>query len=452
MIKKPNVILITIDALRADHLGFMGYEKKVSPNIDALARESSVFVQAYTTGPVTPYSFPAILTSTYPLDYGGPEKIAEPRKLISEVLKEKGYITGAFHGNPFLSNFFGYNKGWDYFEYLVPASNPPTGTAAAKGKTKSAFNKYFSKYARSLIRLVFSYFPEFIFQVKYLLYKLGRLKIVNQVKAASLNQIAKEFIHSAKEKSPFFVWLHYGDVHDPYLPYDYYFKPRSLSPDELIGKGAPQIFLDKENHVYPKALQKALKKHLGKIIDLYDQGIKYTDEQLGDLMNFLKKEDLYQNSIIVITADHGDEFLEHGGASHSPKLYNELLHVPLLIKYPGVNPQVIDKKVSLIDLPSTLITLAGFEAPSTFKGKNLFEKSEETIFHQAIDSSGAKPEYKIACQTEEWKYILDYQSQKEALYNLYRDPTEQQNLSDSKPEIAQRMKTIIKNFITKNPL
>jgi arylsulfatase A-like enzyme len=111
MKKKPNIILITVDSLRADHLGYMGYGKGISPNIDKLAGESVVFNNAFAVGPVTPHSFPSILTSTYPLDYQGPRKIERPRKLISEVLKEKGFITAAFHSNAYLSNFFGYNRG-----------------------------------------------------------------------------------------------------------------------------------------------------------------------------------------------------------------------------------------------------------------------------------------------------------------------------------------------------
>jgi membrane-anchored protein YejM (alkaline phosphatase superfamily) len=117
--KKPNVILITVDALRADKLGFMGCKKNITPNFDKFAEESVKFSNAFTTGSHTPYSFPAILTSTYPLDYQGPLKIERPRVMVSEVFKQQGFQTASFYSGPYLSDFFGYNKGWDFFKEIT---------------------------------------------------------------------------------------------------------------------------------------------------------------------------------------------------------------------------------------------------------------------------------------------------------------------------------------------
>jgi len=459
MEKKPNIILITVDALRADHLGYTGYRKNLSPNIDALAKESVVFNQAYATGPVTPHSFPAILTSTYPLDYQGPNKNEKPRVLISEVLKNTGYITAAFHANPYLSDFFGYNRAWDYFEDLTPSYD----VHLAQGK-QNIDSRFFKKLLKSLGTFFLRFFPKATFKLRYLFYKLGGniTLSVKKPKAVYVNKIVKEFFSSIKDgEKPFFCWIHYMDIHGPYLPYDCYFKERKLSYTELLGKELP-IFFSRKNLTKSASFEKFSTENLVHCLKLYDDGIRYVDEQIGDLFESLKRENLYENTIIILTADHGDEFLEHGGGTHSNKLYNELLKVPLLIRAPGLERKIIDRKTSLINLCPTICNLAGIESCSSFKGKNLFKQGEDIIFHQ----TGANPkdgwnaslteinnikQCKIACQSDNWKYIIDYSCQEEELYNLLTDPKEEKNLAKVESKTMLQMREIINQFIEENP-
>jgi len=156
--KKPNVILITVDCLRPDHLGFMGYKKEISPNLDKFSKECFVFANAFAVGPNTPYSFPAILTGTYPLDYQGPRKMERPRVFISEHLKKKGFVTAAIHSNPRLSSFFGYNRGWDFFEDITP----PLQISYTK-----SFKKALKKKASQLFNFFLFLFPQLFFRLKY---------------------------------------------------------------------------------------------------------------------------------------------------------------------------------------------------------------------------------------------------------------------------------------------
>jgi arylsulfatase A-like enzyme len=298
MNKKPNIILITVDCLRADHLGFLGYEKDISPNLDKLAKESTVFTQAFTTSSSTPYSFPAILTSTYPLDYQGPQKIEKPRVLISEVLKGEGYITAAIHSNPFLSNFFGYNQGWDFFEDITLA----TGKLRKKNALRDFFNESFKN-------ITFSFFPQLFFKIKYLKYKTKEAKIGLKVKATLINQIVKDFIQSVKnEEKPFFLWVHYMDVHGPYFSRENYYFNKPYSYSEAIAGSYINYLID---YSQKKALRKFLEKYSQETINLYDQGVKCLDTELGKLLNFLNKENLFQNTIICLTSDHGEELFEH---------------------------------------------------------------------------------------------------------------------------------------------
>lgn len=448
MAKKPNVILITIDALRADHLGFMGYEKNVSPNVDTLSKESTVFLKAFSTAPETSFSFPSILTSTYPLDYQGPSKIEEPRILISEIFKKAGFITAAFHSNPYLSEFFGYNQSWDFFEDI---------DLGAKISPESSFKKKFKK-------LTLSTFPQILFWAMYLKYKIRKTpKNEIKVRAPFINQIVKDFIDSVKDESvPFFLWVHYMDVHTPYLSKEsYYGKQKDISFSEMIGDYVSSVFpAYHRQKALKRFIRKNFRKYIKKTLFLYDQAIECVDKGVGELLDFLKEKELYRNSIICLTADHGDEFLEHGGISHTPKLYNELLHVPLIIKAPQGKKQIIKRKVSLIDLAPTLSDLTRVKTTSAFKGKNLLESKRNLIFHQAGFSEKEGDcntkikdlnQCRVACQSEEWKYILDYGTQKEELYNLFKDPKEQNNLFNSESGVISEMRKKIQEFEKENP-
>jgi len=449
MKEKPNIILITIDALRADHLGFMGYSKNVSQNLDNLAKDSSVFKEAFSVGPNTPHSFPAILTSTYPLDFKGVRKIERPRKLISEVLKEKGYVTAAFHDNPYLSSSFGYNRGWEYFEY----SASPVGSALFPRKSFlskirsfliSAFKKNFNKISLKL-------FPQIFFKVMYLKYKLKVSKEEFEVPAEDINNKIFDFISAQKENS-FFLWAHYMDVHSPYFPSGKY-ESKILSYSDFVAAWLAGYLEFSKNRIFRKFIQPYFKK----AIEFYDNGISYFDSEFGKLLDFLKREDIYDDTIIIITADHGEEFLDHGEGFHKPKLYNELLHVPLIIRIPGKRGEIYNK-VSLIDIPSTVCSLLGFKEDS-FKGQNLFER-QGLVFHQTAFGSKDKMnrwieidgilETKLACQSKEWKYIVDYRTNKEELYNLLKDPKEKNNLVLERKDILSRLREEIKKFKENN--
>ena len=462
MEKKPNVILITIDSLRADHLGFKGYRKDISPNIDKLAQESVNFTNAFANGPFTPNSFPSILTSTYAFDYQGIRKIERPRVLISEVFQKQGYITAAFHSNPYLSDFFGYNRGWDFFEDIsLPYEIPK------KKKEQEESNLTYKVFKNLFKKITLNNFPEIYFRTVYLKYKLKGQKTEPKVRAEFKNQIIKDFIHSIKkEKSPFFAWIHYMDVHAPYISQETRLQKTPFSFLEIAWDSYCRIA--SEIYFKERSLSKPLmnfgKKYLKKAIVLYDDEIKYTDEKIGEFLDFLKKENIYQDSLICLTADHGDELLEHSGGSHYQKLYNELLHIPLLIKLSQGKdkmPDKINKKVSLIDLAPTICDLVGIEKAPSFKGKNLFKDSNSLIFHQtSSDIKGGRYNVlgveklnhcKMACQSENWKYIIDFGNKIEELYNLSNDPREQNNLFPSEPKILFQMRKAIQKFNKENP-
>jgi arylsulfatase A-like enzyme len=449
---KPNVILITVDSLRADHLGFMGYDKNISPSIDKLALESSIFRQAFSTGPVTPHSFPGILTSTYPFDYQGVRKIEKPRILISELLNEHGFMTAAFHSNPYLSEYFGYNKGWDYFEDITLPLDTREGRIN-KEEWGSIIKNLFEKLLKSI---AFNTLPELYFIARYISYKVRRQESELKVRADFINSVVKDFLNASKSQNrPLFAWIHYMDLHIPYISIDRYTSNSKMAYSEMVSSYYCSASLP--NYYDKKALIKFGKRYVGNAIDLYDGQIVYTDKQIGDLLEFLKTEGYYDDSIICFTADHGDEFFEHNGLSHTSKLYNELLHVPLLVKFPQSKMRkVVHEKKSLIDLAPTLCDLLDIPKVA-FKGRNLFEKSEPIIFHQTTAGVRAQnllvenmSECKFACQSEEWKYIIDYSTDKEELYDLVNDAGEHRELSACEVGTLSDMRKIVQGFVNEN--
>ena len=451
-----NVNLIAIDSLRADHLGFMGYPKDITPNIDKLAKESAVFTKAFAIGPGTPCSFPAILTSTYPLDYEGP-KIKEPRNMISQILKDQGYLTAVFHSSVYLSDFFGYNKGWDFFEDITPESEMWLEKKGKEVKLKTRFKM--NGFLKPIERVIAGFIPDIHFRLRYLVYKSKKAEPNIKVKAEFINQLVRDLVLAKKEEQkPFFIWIHYMDVHGPYLPYLTYKENKPLSYKETVAKSFPGFL---QSRFFKKIARRFIRRNLEKTIDLYDQGIRYVDEKAGELIDFLKKENIYQNSIICLAGDHGDEFMEHNEASHNNKLYNELLHVPLLIRTSAGKRQTIDKKVSLIDLAPTLCDLTGIKADSSFKGKSLFGSRISEVFHQAISPKARGISHEadikdpkdtmVGYQSDEWKYILDHLTGKEELYNLEKDREETTNLVFSYPGIISEMREKVADFEKKNP-
>ncbi len=436
--ERPNIILLTIDALRPDHLGF-------APNIGKLASESIVFNNAFSVGPTTPYSFPSILTSTYPLDFQGPKCIEKPRVLLSEVLQKHGYITCAIHSTPYLSEYFGYNRGWDFFQDINFYSPP-----AKNSKLKKWFNK-----------ITMSVFPALFFWTVYLQYKIKGPKSV-KAKAGFVNKVVRDFIYSVKgRQQPLFLWVHYMDTHTPPPCYS---EGRVCSYAELIGDCLGAAIWNHGNKgALKRYVQKNFKKYLPQTLSSYDESIRSLDKEIGNLIEFLKKQGIYQNSVICLTSDHGDEFLDHGGVGHNVQLYNEVLSVPLFFKTPSAGRgEIIKKKVSLIDLAPTLCSLAGAEKDLSFKGSNLFDKlsgEEDCIFHQSAFSEidGRRLEIerldqcRMACQLGGWKYIIDHGTGQEELYNLSKDPAEKNNIAESDAEVVLKMREKIKKFQKENP-
>jgi len=325
--KKPNIILMIFDALRYDHVSYTGYYRKTTPNFDKLAYKSLFYTSAYSQAPFTIHSVASLLTGKYP--FWSPKKQL-PSSFISiaEVMKDNGYATILVSQTPWLSDFFNVTKGFEYIRKESP--------------TRSIKNGYGIKY----------------------------FNIAHSV----LHEIAK----ATKKGKPFFMFIHLLPPHAPYLPPEpFHSKFRSR---DLIDPLAPfllELSLD-ANKLSNTILNKEI---LQDLIDQYDGNILFADHQLGNLIELLQELNLMDSNIVfILTADHGEEFMDHNNLLHSETLYEELIHVPLLIYYPDrfAKGRKINEIAELIDIAPTILEIIGANPKKyNFDGHSLIPGSPE---------------------------------------------------------------------------
>ncbi len=371
-LKKLNVILITIDTLRASHVGIYGRGKAKTPNLDKLAEEGAYFKKCITQTPLTLPSHTTILSGTYPLyhkvrDNGGfivPQKLT----LISEILKKKGFKTAAFIAAYVLHSKWGLNQGFDFYEDSFDMS-------------------------------------------KYKSVSLSKI----QKRAGEVLKEAEEWIRKNRSKH-FFAWIHLYDPHTPYDP---------PSPYKEMYPGQP-----------------------------YRGEVEYTDYQLGLFFNFLKREALYNKTLIIIVADHGESLGQHKEKTHGFFLYEPTVWVPFIIRAPfKFRKKVITQNVELVDVTPTILDALGFlKEQKGIQGKSLlpllFERKSKISDIAYTETFYPKFHYGWselkAIYYENFKYIL---APKDELYDLSQDERERKNLSLYKKRLRKKLRKMLERFI-----
>jgi arylsulfatase A-like enzyme len=315
-----NVLLIVVDTLRADHLGAYGYSRPTSSVFDTLATRGTLFLRAHSTTSWTDPAVESLMTGEWPrvLQPGASVYIAPGVPTLADAFRRGGYRTGAIVANPFLSPEHGFAQGFDEYQ-------PVSGWAAGFGDiSKSA---------------------------------------AEEVNAAALQWLDHAQPGAAR---PWFLYLHYMDPHWPYTP-----------PPDTARQFWRADDSDPSADVMP--LNRKLREHgaelsddeVGRSVDLYDAAIAHFDAELGTLMKALGRRGDLSRTWICITADHGEEFRDHGGFRHARTLYEEVLHIPLLILPPdGGHGHRADRLVQITQIGRTLLDAAGV-APGTFPGRPL---------------------------------------------------------------------------------
>ena len=436
--KKLSVVLVTVDCLRADHVGFLGYSRPVTPVLDSLAKESIVFSNAIVAGAPTYFSFPATLASRYPLSLGRDVAgIAPNEPTLASALRDAGYATAALlAGNPYLSARFGYDQGFDTFRDFLDAvepQEPQFSPAAANGA--SPLNRRIQAASRGTA------FTAAAYDELYFWYCQWRASREN----ASMDQLrrypaadvivdqARSWLSSLGDE-PFFLWLHLMDPHHPYFP-----------PEEaLAAVGASQItarrarflnFFWNRGDVSPRRLQ----GYRDEVLSLYDAGLYWADKQIARLIQALRHFQRWENTVLAVTADHGEEFLEHGARYHSPNhLPEQLIHVPLLLRLPEASgARVLDGPFSLLHLAPTLLGLMDVPVPQTFQGRSYQkhilsgELPDDPVISECADGCNNPFHVKerlrprlMTVRDRQYKLVLRFGEKKDDLYDLKNDPEE----------------------------
>ena len=449
-----SLLLITVDCLRADHVGFLGYERPTTPFLDSLATESAVVSNAIVAGAPTYYSFPALMASRQPLALGRDVVgLAPDESTLATVLKEAGYTTAAFlAGNPYLSPRFGYDSGFDMFrDFLEAETSPATDAAAVATSKRTQWNRALNAACRKISPLGALY-DEVYFQYCQRIATPPAQPMNRLCRFPSADVIvdqARAWLASVGD-APFFLWLHFMDPHSPYYPPEQALE--WMGHSKLSPSRARYL-----NSYWNRGDLGAdrLRHYLDEVMGLYDAGIRWVDAQVARLVETLRHFRQWNNCVMALTADHGEEFLDHGGRYHPPsKVNEELVRVPLLLHAPGMSTaQQAEAPFSLLHLAPTLLEAVNLPAPSDFRGVSHWEKIASgqswagtaivecvtgcTNPFRAADRMGQRI---LAVREARYKLVFDLGSSTEELFDLDADPGERRPLpADVERPVRKRL-------------
>jgi arylsulfatase A-like enzyme len=310
----PDVFLLLVDTLRADHLGLYGYPRDTSPELDRFAASSIVFDDVFAPSSWTLPSVGSVMTGNYPSTHGlraksGGKALVSLRPdlvTLAEAFREKGYRTAAVVSNPWMVSEHGVARGFEEFQDV---------------DSRSAY--WLHAFARRMLE--------------------------------------------QEDPRPVFLYLHYMDVHGPYR--------RGPEGSEALGPVPGRLqrpLTAEERAAIPAYLRMKDAATLDAYVDAYDQGIRRWDRAFGRWIGWLRETGRLEGSVVVVIADHGEEFAEHGGWNHGETLYQEQLAVPWVMHVPGEKPRRVDDRVvSLIDVAPTLLAAVGVPIPATMAGRDV---------------------------------------------------------------------------------
>lgn len=458
---RPNVLLITVDSLRARNLSAYGYGRETTPAFDRLSAEAILFEKAFSCGPCTPLSFPSILSGRYVLS-GRSLGAFDAPVTLAEVFQRAGYRTAAFiAANPWISHFYGWNRGFDEFhEYLEARPGDTVHGARMKPGTSGAASRIdrFAAWAR---RFVPRNSPLFRWGVASKLFLKGHVLARRTIRSKlelrdSFFPGIGHWLESLERDRPFFLWVHDMEVHYPYLP--------TAEAERALGIKVPPDWRQINLGALIQYDLMANRIPVDLVRDLYDGAVRTFDAYLDELFRRLDRTGLRDSTVILLAADHGEEFREHGGFQHQAKLYEELLHVPLALwPLSGESGRYRDV-VSLIDVPTTLVEAAGLEVPKSFAGQPLPRrvspptdpKPRYAISEACNESSPMAPvrdevwkiqklKHRYGIRLGRWRYTMEaHLDRGPTLFDLEEDPGERSNVAGAHPDLSRTLDDLLR--------
>ena len=387
---RPNLVLITIDSLRTDHIGAYGSSRGLTPNLDAFAKEATRYDSAYASSPWTLTSLGALFTLLPPSAcglkipprrtgawYTGYARLREDRALLSEQLQRAGFATAADVTNVFLEPDRGWTRGFDYFRNEGGADGDNADRAHAQTLTG---------HGLAWLRLNW--------------------------------------------RQPFFLWVHYLDPHCPYLSPD--------TPGELRARYPAHWVARRDRWYYglrsAPAGRRALYQRFCR--EMYAEEVRYADRWVGKLLEGLRAAGTYHNSLIVITADHGEELFDRGGLDHGHSMHEEVLSVPLLVKWPsGVTAdKLVTQAVPMMHVGGTLLQFA--HAPALNGRNEALPRREGEALSEVYSEGLLYGKERTALTTDDYKIVYrpydGSEGERFEVYDRRRDRRERRNLADTK--------------------
>ncbi|HQU34984.1 MAG TPA: sulfatase [Anaerolineales bacterium] len=408
----PNILLIVMDTVRADHLSLQGYERETDPTLKRIASEGVMFENAYAASSWTLTSHASLFTGRWPYEHkaDGGRYLDETYPTIAEALTERGYRTGAFNGNfETVTSHWGFARGFLHFE------------------------DYYQTLPQLAVSSVYGRFMEY-----YVFHKVFNMEFsIDRRWGPSVNQSALDWIDQ-DDDTPFFAFVNYYDAHAPYI------SPERAKFSNLPNPGGLVNTDWTTADIYnPKTPEQAQGE-----IDAYDGGIYYTDQQIDVLLKELESRGKLDNTIVVITSDHGELFGEHGLCEHHNSLYKPVIHVPLIVWYPKSAPQNmrIDTPVSNTFIPAMLLDMLGEPEQTAFRGPPLSQLWADPAaaadfpdpIAEMAESSWVNPHHlsirgdMVTVLSPEWQFIA-HEFNGIELYNLNDDPDQENNLAGENP-------------------
>ena len=379
---QPDIVLIVLDAARGDRFPGWGYSRETMPNLDRLASEAMVFRQAFSECPTTSCSIPGLITGVSLLeggDVGQGLQMSSDLTTLAEYLTGIGYRSVGFSATPNNSAARNMHQGFDTFRELWGRNNPDHGP----------FN---------------------------------------------LSRLALEQARSQPTSEPLFLQLHYLPPHQPYAPgaeFDLF------TDDSYDGFVVPRMSLKK----YSLGQGVLAERDLEELIGLYDGNLLRADAALGQLFSELDAIGRFDNALIVVTSDHGEAFMEHGFQGHNTTLFDEMLHVPLMIRLPGgevLSGTDTERLASLLDVVPTILGYLGEKPAPEVDGVDLFH-TRVTDTRTLVFRTSHPDHPMIASRTRYWKSISWPRHQTQMLFDLSNDPGETVNLVGDRPYVFAGM-------------
>jgi len=395
-----NIILISVDTLRADHLGVYGYELPTSPAIDEFAGQAVIFEAGYATSPWTKPSHASIFSGLYPNRHGAStfRRAMADVDHFAEDLTRHGYQTAAVVSNAWLTHD-GLERGFEDF----------------------VWEKNFHG-----VRAPTPVIPKTI-----------------------------DWLEQRDKSRPFFLFTHFMDVHADYESLAS-FENQFVEPYDGPAEGTSSFLVRWE-----LGLEQLDQEGIEHLVRLYDAGIRQMDTEFGKLFNYLRENGLLENSLVIFVSDHGEEFFDHDGVHHGHTQFEEMVRVPFLMSGPGLPIGRVATPVSLVDVYPTVARFAGFSTPDGLDGTDLIEllqteeneRAERCIFFDASCSypnRRGKPlrrGYAKGVRRGRYKLLHDTSSLETLLFDLEQDPLERVNIAREESKIADELLAILQKYL-----